>query len=95
VGTRLVTQGTNEVAQVRVRWSELPEDLATWEDYTALKQAFLQAPAWGQAGFQEPENVRTNDQEDSIEQRSANMEGPRRSSRPKKPSVRISGPEWH
>jgi hypothetical protein len=28
------------MAQVRVRWSELLEDLPTWEDYTALKQRF-------------------------------------------------------
>jgi hypothetical protein len=40
LGSRLITRGANQVAQVRVRWSELPDDLATWEDYVALKQAF-------------------------------------------------------
>jgi hypothetical protein len=64
LGTQMVTRGTNQVAEVRVTWSEF---LATWEDYTALKQGFLQAPTWGQVGFQEPGNVRTNDHEDSNE----------------------------
>jgi hypothetical protein len=49
----MVTRGTNQVAQVRVSWTELLEDLATWEDYTALKQAYPRAPAWVQVGFQE------------------------------------------
>jgi hypothetical protein len=94
LGTQMVTRGTSQVAQVRVRWSELPEDLATWEDYTAMKQAFPQAPAWGQAGFQELGNVRTVDQGDSNEQNSTKGGSPRRSTRPKKPNVRISDPEW-
>jgi hypothetical protein len=82
------------MAQVRVRRSELLEDLPTWEDYTALKQDFPQTPTWGQIGFQEPGNVRTNDQDNSNEQHSVNKEGPRWSSRPKKPNVRMSGSEW-
>jgi hypothetical protein len=44
---------------VLVRWSELPPDLSTWEDYEALNQIFLDAPAWGQAVFPAPRNVST------------------------------------
>jgi hypothetical protein len=94
LGSRLITRGANQVAQVRVRWSELPDDLATWEDYVALKQAFPQAPAWGQAGFQEPGSVRTTDEEGSKEQQQPGDGAHRRSGRPKKTNVRISGPEW-
>jgi hypothetical protein len=94
LGSRLITRGANQVAQVRVRWSELPDDLATWEDYVALKQAFPQAPAWGQAGFQELGSVRTTDEEGSKEQQQPGDGAHRRSGRPKKTNVRISGPEW-
>jgi hypothetical protein len=41
---RQVARGNSQVAQVLVRWSELPDDLATWEDYKALKQVFPHAP---------------------------------------------------
>jgi hypothetical protein len=57
----MVNRGANQVAQVLIKWSELPEDLATWEDYEALKQSFLEAPAWGQATPQGRENVTTAD----------------------------------
>jgi hypothetical protein len=43
---------------VLVRWSELPEELATWEDLEALKSNFPAAPAWGQAAIQARGNVR-------------------------------------
>jgi hypothetical protein len=52
-------RGTTQVTQVRAKWSELPAELATWEDYKALKQTFPHALAWGQAGSQEPGNVST------------------------------------
>jgi hypothetical protein len=54
---RLELRGGDQVPQVLVRWSELPPDLSTWEDYEALKQTFPAAPAWGQAVFPEPGNV--------------------------------------
>jgi hypothetical protein len=44
---RLASDGQT---QVLVQWSGLPASLATWEDTTALRQAFPRAPAWGQAG---------------------------------------------
>jgi hypothetical protein len=47
------------VRQVLIRWSELPPDLSTWEDYEALKQSFPDAPTWDQADFPAPGNVST------------------------------------
>lgn len=43
-------KGNAALLQVRIRWSTMPEELATWEDYDALRQRFPHAPAWGQAG---------------------------------------------
>jgi hypothetical protein len=34
----MVRHGDTEVAQVLVKWSHMPEELATWEDTEALKQ---------------------------------------------------------
>ena len=47
---RTIKRGAASVDQVHVRWSESPEELATWEDYEHLKQQFPGASAWGQAG---------------------------------------------
>jgi hypothetical protein len=55
----MVDHGDSQVTQVLIKWSELPTNLATWEDYEALKHAFPCAPAWGQAGLQEGGNVST------------------------------------
>jgi hypothetical protein len=55
---RLVNRGVKPVLQVLVKWSTLPESLATWEDLEALKQRFSGAPAWGHAGSLGGENVR-------------------------------------
>ncbi|WVZ53784.1 LOW QUALITY PROTEIN: hypothetical protein U9M48_004680 [Paspalum notatum var. saurae] len=53
--------------QVPVKWSRLPPELSTWEDYEALRQRFPRAPAWGQAGFQGGGNViATASVEDSV-----------------------------
>jgi hypothetical protein len=50
---RVHQRGLRTVAQVLIKWSGAPAGDATWEDLEALKQQFLLAPAWGQAGFQE------------------------------------------
>jgi hypothetical protein len=47
LGSRTVSHGANQITQVQVKWYELPNDLATWEDYVALKQMFPNAPGWG------------------------------------------------
>jgi hypothetical protein len=46
---RLVKKGGQVVPQVRVKWTSLPEDCTTWEDYYVVKQRFPAALAWGQA----------------------------------------------
>jgi hypothetical protein len=57
LGTRIATRGTDQVAQVLVRRSGLPNTLATWEDRAALPQKLPSAAAGGQAAFQGRENV--------------------------------------
>jgi hypothetical protein len=55
--TRLVACGTDQVAQVLVRWSWLPNSLSTWENRDALFQRFPGATAWGQVAIQGGESV--------------------------------------
>ncbi|KAL5647178.1 hypothetical protein ACJX0J_041533, partial [Zea mays] len=54
---RMIARRGEHIAQIKVRWSGMAPELATWEDATALQVKFPAAPAWGQAGFQERENV--------------------------------------
>jgi hypothetical protein len=49
---RKVATDNGEVTQVLVKWSEWPEELATWEMEDHLKRRFPKASAWGQASFQ-------------------------------------------
>jgi hypothetical protein len=57
LSTLMRKQGDAEVAQVLVKWSNMSSKLATWKDKEALMQQFPAAPAWGQAGFQDPRDV--------------------------------------
>ncbi|WVZ91209.1 hypothetical protein U9M48_037412 [Paspalum notatum var. saurae] len=54
---RVITRGDDVITQGLVRWSDMPDDLATWEDLEPLQQRFPHAPAWSQAGFQGRRNV--------------------------------------
>jgi hypothetical protein len=54
----LVARGKKFVMQVLVRWSSLPESLATWEDLDAIKQRFPAAPAWGRPASKEGGSVK-------------------------------------
>ena len=45
----LVKKGNASLAQVLIRWTDLPASSATWEDYDTVRQRFPLAPAWGQA----------------------------------------------
>jgi hypothetical protein len=85
--THMVDRGDHQVAQVLVQWSQLPPDLASWEDYHSLKQLFPAVPAWGQAGFKEGGHVSTSP--------SGKRAGPRRSTRAWKPNEFLSGSDWH
>lgn len=49
---RMITHGTNVVLQVLVQLSNVPVDLAAWEDEVALKQRFPRASTWSHAGSQ-------------------------------------------
>lgn len=51
--------GTLET-RVLIKWSDLPADLATWEDPVKLQQQYLASPPWGQGGPQGGENVTTD-----------------------------------
>jgi hypothetical protein len=46
---RLVRKGNTAVPQVLIKWTSLPEDAATWEDYYVVTKQFPDAVAWGQA----------------------------------------------
>jgi hypothetical protein len=51
---RVINRDLLSVPQVLVQWCEWPASMATWEDLESLQQRFPCAPAWGQAGLQEP-----------------------------------------
>jgi hypothetical protein len=86
---RLHPHGAGSVAQVLVKWSGLPDDLATWEDADHLKQLFPFAPAWGHAGSQGGGSVNNHH---SSAQPTGNKA--RKSSRKKSVPKRVSGTEW-
>ena len=85
---RMVSKGVRSVQQALIKWSSWPDSMATWEDLEALRQRFPSAPAWGQAGSLQGGRVTTVPETDS------DPTGPRRSSRPKLPNMRVSGCEW-
>ena len=96
------------IPQVLVRWSHLPLELSSWEDEVALRQEFSQAPAWGQASFQERGDVTTEDIAAEEGEKTEGIEagslptsrntGPTkvlsRPPRQKKANVRLTGLEW-
>lgn len=46
---RMVKKGNTAILQVLVKWRNIPEDSATWEDWEPLKTKFPNIVAWGQA----------------------------------------------
>ena len=103
--TRGVTKGNRLVQQVLVTWSDLPDELATWEDHDALRQCYPFAPAWGQAGFQGAGNVNNKELEEGRpvqEMASSNRDSDNtaadgaqnRPRRARRPNPFVSGPEW-
>jgi hypothetical protein len=46
---RLVKKGNQSIPQVLIKWSNIPVESATWEDYYVVKTRFPDAVAWGQA----------------------------------------------
>jgi hypothetical protein len=49
---RLVKRANASYLQVLIKWSNMPETMATWEDDVVLRQRLPEAAAWGQAGSQ-------------------------------------------
>lgn len=56
---RLVKKGNRAVAQVLIKWTQIPAHAATWEDYYVVKARFSDALAWGQASSPGGEDVTT------------------------------------
>jgi hypothetical protein len=48
---RMVKKGNAAIVQVLVKWTHLPEDSATWEDWAVLTMRFPSVLTWGQASF--------------------------------------------
>jgi hypothetical protein len=46
---RLMKKGNSSVLQVMIKWTGLPTDAATWEDWDVLQQRFPAVLTWGQA----------------------------------------------
>jgi hypothetical protein len=46
---RLVKKGNAALPQVLIKWTNLPEDAATWENWETLKVKFPNILTWGQA----------------------------------------------
>jgi hypothetical protein len=70
----------------------MDENLASWEDATALRKQFPSAPAWGQVGHEEVADVSSS---------GITKEDDRSTGKEKAPTVwrrqsnrRIVGPEW-
>ncbi|KAJ1292412.1 hypothetical protein BS78_02G389500 [Paspalum vaginatum] len=45
-------QGNSVVAQVLIRWTGLPDSMATWEEEVDAHRRYPHAPAWGHTGSQ-------------------------------------------
>jgi len=94
--TRSSTRGDKQVSQVLVKWNNLPPELATWEDYEALRQEFPRATAWGQAVSKGGGDVSRRPAV-TTEKRTEDGEGPQvrpRSPRQRKPNPRFIGEQW-
>jgi hypothetical protein len=81
-----------QVRQGLVVWSHSTEETASWDDLDTLRRKFPQAPAWGQAGFQEEGIVSAKPVTPML-----TKEPPSHISRPvrqSKPNSRVVGPDW-
>jgi hypothetical protein len=54
---RLVKKGNTSIPQVKIKWTNLSADAATWEDYHVVKKRFPSSSAWGQASSLEGRDV--------------------------------------
>jgi hypothetical protein len=98
---RLLRQGTSSVLQGLIKWSNLPESLATWEELEALRQQFPRALVWEHPGAQgggsvsgDPADGMTTTKEEGEAGTAEAQEDAGRKPRSKKKNVRLFGPEW-
>jgi hypothetical protein len=42
-----------------IKWTQLPQEMATWEDHNVLKQRYPEAPIWRSVGSQGDDSVTT------------------------------------
>jgi hypothetical protein len=57
---RLVKKGNAALPQVLIKWTNLPEDATTWDDWTTLQARFPFVLAWGQASASREGTVTTD-----------------------------------
>jgi hypothetical protein len=57
---RLMKKGNAPVLQALIKWTNLPADAATWEDWDTLQKRFPSVLAWGQASDSPGGNVTTD-----------------------------------
>lgn len=98
VDRRMIQRNRTMIAQVKVVWSGMDAELATWEDAEALYNRFPRAPAWGQAVIEERGNVSTKG-EQALSEEERSGEGRQREEESKRArirrrNVRLCGPEW-
>ncbi|KAM0929344.1 hypothetical protein ACQ4PT_001454 [Festuca glaucescens] len=91
LGTRWRRKDATSQKQVLVRWSKLPDALATWEWQDEVQARFPGSPAWGQAGSQGEGNVTDSSMSREITPTGKQRRRLRRFSR--RPA-RVVGPEW-
>lgn len=90
---RIIQRGGALIPQIKVVWSGWDPALAIWEDAEALKAAFPNAPAWGQAASKGEGTVSTSVEEEAVEEtevEQAALGG----KRTRRTNVRVMGPEW-
>jgi hypothetical protein len=98
---RVASSGSEVRLQALIQWSGLPASLATWEDVEALRQRFPRAPAWGQAASHQGGNVSNSGAaaeeagaEQDVAHGNTKEDGPRRSTRARRPNTHVQGPAW-
>jgi hypothetical protein len=98
---RVLWQGTASVVQGLVKWSNLPDSLATWEALDTLRQQFPRAKIWGHPGAQDGGSVSTipdvavPDTATATDEPKEGEEGKTgRQPRKTKKNARVYGPEW-
>lgn len=95
---RSVPCGATTKLQGLIRWSNMPDSLATWEDLIPLQQAFPRSPVRGQPGLQGAGDVTDgNDWEAEAKTKDGpDADGPEepRPRRTRKPNPKTTGPAW-